>query len=493
MLRVVAALLLLSSAACVVDLADDAPSSSPASPTDEAPLIGVDGAGDFADRACQVVLHDAGRVPQGTGFATVPGTSSWLFDARVDVSRAALDEGFAPMLLVRAGSDPGWRAIEAEASTSVTGDRDRVLFMIDAGNLPGPGMSGTGLGRAKVSLIPFLARGDARLFDHNRLADAFAVYELTLDNTFAVAVDDAVCAPPAGPTIHFGADWSITQSGPVVAGSTVTVDYDLARLPECRAGYAGRAAFNVQAHVLFTPMNVRQEASVLDGSRSTSSHWESRPAVFDVPEGATGMQVWFHNSDRAGCSRYDSNFGNNHAFDVAATDDASAPDWMGNVVATLSRAASRRCEGAVAFGNTLSFGTWARQRAAITDLCFEVWEPGVTDHDNANLWQQLDARVEVRFAGADDATTSFVSLADRVGSNARYAIDLRAFDPFIWGRCLDGVPLTTVEENGAAMVQATAELRVTVNGAPLRNDGGDVFRVVYSDYRDAPRVSCENP
>ena len=89
MLRVVAALLLLSSAACVVDLADDAPSSSPASPTDEAPLIGVDGAGDFADRACQVVLHDAGRVQQGTGFATVPGTSSWLFDARVDVSRTA--------------------------------------------------------------------------------------------------------------------------------------------------------------------------------------------------------------------------------------------------------------------------------------------------------------------------------------------------------------------------------------------------------------------
>lgn len=166
---------------------------------------------------------------------------------------------------------------------------------------------------------------------------------------------------------------------------------------------------------------------------------------------------------------------------------------MGNVVATLSRAASRRCEGAVAFGQTVSFGTWARQRAAVTDLCFEVWEPGVTDHDNAALWQQLDARVEVRFAGADVASTSYVAFVERVGHNARYAIDLRAFDPFIWGRCLDGVPLTTVEENGAAMVQATAELRVTVNGAPLRSDGGDVFRVVYSDSADAPRVRCETP
>lgn len=492
MLRPVAfALTALCASACTTALDDGAPQAGPAISDDEAPLIGVEGAGDFADRACQIVLHDAGRVQEGVGFATVPGSSSWLFDARVDVSRAAVAEGFSPYLLVRAGSDPAWRVVEAEASTSVSATMDRVLFMIDEGNLPGPGMSGTGLTRAKVSLIPFLARGDARLFDHNRLADAFAVYELTLGNSFAIGVDETVCAPPAGPTLHFDADWSVRQSGPVVAGQTLTVHYDLARLPDCRAGYAGRAAFNIQAHALFTPMNVRQEASVLDGSRSSSSQWYSRPAVFDVPAGATGVQLWFHNTDRAGCNRYDSNFGRNHAFGVVASDHARAPDWMGNVVATISRAAAGRCDGAVPFGNTLSFGTWARQRAAVTDLCFEVWEPGVTDFDNADLWRQLDARVEVRFAGATTATTSYVSLAGRTGHNARYAVDLRAFDPFIWGRCLDGVPLSTVEENGMAMLQATAELSITVNGSALRTDGGDVFRVVYSDYADAPRVSCE--
>jgi hypothetical protein len=341
-------------------------------------------------------------------------------------------------------------------------------------------------------MIPLLTRGDARLFDHNRIVDALAVYELTVANTFAVAADDAVCAPPAGPTLRFGADWSVTQTGPVEAGKSVTVDYEFARLPECRTGYAGRAAWNIQAFALFTPMHVQQEATVLDTSASTSSTWVGRPATFQVPAGATGMQLWFHNTDRGGCNRYDSNFNRNYRFDVVSNVGAApAPAWMGNVTAVLARGASRRCEGATAFGSTVAFGTWARQRAAITDLCFEVYQPGLTDRDNPDLWRQLDVKVEARYRGASQGTTMYLPIIDRVGNNARYAVDLRAFDPFIWGRCLNGVPTTTVDENGQAMLQATAELVLTVNGHPLRPQGGDAFRVVYSDASSAPRVSCE--
>ncbi len=483
---------MLSLVACVAELDQQGPASAAPTTASEAPLIGVEGAGDFADRACQIVLHDAGRVARGSGFATVDNSSSWLFDARVDVASAALAEGFSPMLLVRSGSDAGWRAVAPTASTSMPNAVDRFLFMIDSGNLPGPGLSGTGLSRATVSMIPFLTRGDARLFDHNRIVDAFAVYELTVANTFAVAADDAVCAPPAGPTLHFGADWSVTQTGPVEAGKSVIVDYDLTRLPECRTGYAGRAAWNIEAVALFTPMNVQQAATVLDTSASTSSTWVGKPATFQVPAGATGMQLWFHNTDRGGCNRYDSNFNRNYRFDVVSDVGAApAPTWMGNVTAVLSRGASRRCEGATAFGSTLAFGTWARQRAAITDLCFEVYQPGLTDRDNPDLWRQLDVKVEARYRGASQGTTMFLPIIDRVGNNARYAVDLRAFDPFIWGRCLNGVPTTTVEENGQAMLQATAELVLTVNGHPLRPQGGDAFRVVYSDASSAPRVSCE--
>jgi hypothetical protein len=48
-----------------------------------------------------------------------------------------------------------------------------------------------------------------------------------------------------------------------------------------------------------------------------------------------------------------------------------------------------------------------------------------------------------------------------------------------------------VREGATELVTATAELKVTVNGAPLQSNGGDVFRVVYSDDASAPRVQCE--
>ena len=269
------------------------------------------------------------------------------------------------------------------------------------------------------------------------------------------------------------------------------VDYDLSRLPACRAFYGDRPAWNIQAHALFLPMNVRQSAGVHNNDASTSSTRVKKPAVFRVPAGATSVALWFHNNDRQGCSRYDSNFGENYTFTVSDrdVDDARAPDWMGNVTATLSRGGSRRCDGALAFGSSLAFGTWARQRAALTDLCFEVYEPGVTNVENPKLWRELDAQVEVRF-GSAPPQTMHVPFVDRVGNNARYAVDLRAFDPFMWGRCTEGLVTETVVENGNAMVQATASVVVRVNGRALRPDGGAAYRVVYSDYANAPRVSC---
>jgi hypothetical protein len=369
--------------ACVAELVPPGDASAPASASVPAlsrgPLIGGVTSGDHAERGCQIVLRDAGRVVAGEGFATVPGQSAWLFDARVDVSHDALVAGFTPFLLVQAGSDPAWRALLPMASVAIAGDTERFLFEITEGNLPGPGMSGTGLSRAKVALIPFLAGGDARLFDHNRLEHVLASYELVAQNSFAIKDDPAICAPPPGPAVE----------------------------------------------------------------------------------------------------------------DPARPD---APTWMGNATAVVSRAASVRCEGASPFGSSLVFAPWARQRAAVTDLCFEAYKEGVTDFDNPAMWQQLDASATVRFAGAEGATTLPIPIIGRVGNNAHYAVDLRALDPFRWGRCLDGVPTTTFEENGQPMLLATAELVLRVNGRALRHAegaGGEVFVVRYSDYKDAPRVGCD--
>lgn len=476
MRRALVVSVLIASSACVVDLDDgDHAVVDDGVAADLAPLIGVDGAGDFADRSCQIVLRDFGRVTSGSGFA-VRG-SSWIFEGRVDVSRAALAEGFAPALLVKAGSDPAWRALAPIASTGIDADTDRFLFHLDDGNLPGPGMSGTGLSRSQVAVIPFLQRADSRLFDHNRVVDAFATYVLQQQNGFAVGEDASVCAAPAGPTLTFGADFSVAQSGPVIGGRSVAVDYDVARSTACRA-----APWSVTAHATFLPMNVRQSATVVDGS----------PAQLSAPAGARALVLYFVNSDSSGCTAYDSDFGANFHFAVV---DEPGVAWAGNARAALSRGGSGRCDGAVDFGSRVVFGSWARQRAAITDLCFEAYAPGVTDVDvpvdGRPLWQHLDVQVHHRFDPAAPFATDYVSLVDRVGNNARYAIDLRPFDPFAWGTC-NGAPVSTVTAtDGAAHVQATLEVFFTINGTELRPDGGGAFQVVYDADANTPRVTCE--
>ncbi len=487
--------------ACTTSLGDDddvVAESSSDDGSDLAPLMGDDG-GDVADRGCQVVLRDAGRVVAGDGFATVPGRSSWAFDAHVDVSAAALADGWTPRLLVKAGS-AGWRSLEPTAMTAISSGTERVLFDIVDGDLPSPGMSGTALSRASVQLIPFLARGEARVFDHNRIADAFANYVLNANNAFALADDAGVCAGPTPSHLRFAADDSVEVDRPLRAGGAVVVDYALERSPRCRAGYAGRPAWNIQAHARFEPMGLTLEASVLDTGASTSSSWVSRPARFEIPAGATSVAFWFHNTDRGGCNEYDSNFGANYVFaidddtsgDDTVDDDGAdiGPRWLGNSAAVISRAASARCEGAQPFGNTVSFSTWARQRATITDICFEAYEPGFTDVERPDLWQHFDAVVDVQFEGSDRHEEHAIPIVGRVGNNARYAIDLRAFDPFLWGRCLHDVPVHEVSTDGKSLVEATALLRVSVNGHALNTNGDERLRVIYSDDAGAPRVSC---
>ena len=39
--------------------------------------------------------------------------------------------------------------------------------------------------------------------------------------------------------------------------------------------------------------------------------------------------------------------------------------------------------------------TTATGFSAITNTCFEVYQPGMTDHDDPDLWQKLDVEMHV--------------------------------------------------------------------------------------------------
>ena len=50
-----------------------------------------------------------------------------------------------------------------------------------------------------------------------------------------LAASGVVQAQSAPVVLAFNADWSVTQSGPLIPGQTAIVQYDIDRLPSCRA------------------------------------------------------------------------------------------------------------------------------------------------------------------------------------------------------------------------------------------------------------------
>jgi uncharacterized protein YraI len=111
--------------------------------------------------------------------------------------------------------------------------------------------------------------------------------------------------------LHFKSDGSIAQEGTLQAGKDVLLDYDLSRLPTCRATYNGYQTWDVVAHVRFDGGPVR------DIPVTATSGMYGRvavPARVTIPEGAHQLETWFDNTDRTGCHAWDSAYGANYRF-----------------------------------------------------------------------------------------------------------------------------------------------------------------------------------
>lgn len=113
-------------------------------------------------------------------------------------------------------------------------------------------------------------------------------------------------APPS-PHVAFNADFSLTQSGPLRAGGAVVVDYALARLPRCRQTYNGLPTWEVLMAYRFDGGPV-QETPV---TQLANMERVTLPVRLAIPAAAHDLELWFHNTDRAGCSTWDSAYGQN--------------------------------------------------------------------------------------------------------------------------------------------------------------------------------------
>lgn len=284
--------------------------------------------------------------------------------------------------------------------------------------------------------------------------------------------------------LHFDGAWNEWTEGTLRAGRTIRIDYDISRLP-CRDSRYGRPAWSIQVHHRMNGGPVSTTAIL-----GHEAYPGANSQTIDLTEEGV-LEVWFENTSVSGCHVWDSSFGENYRYEV--TEDPRAPGWMGNAVSVISRATcddGRACDAdrvplSSSVEGRFRYDTWARQRAAIRQVSFDVWKAGVTDRADSELWRELDVRVHYRYGAESEWQWEYVDLERRVGNDARYTVRLIELDPqggntrTTRESCPDA-PLT-LDPTGM-YVRTPIELYFTVNGHALRADDGQSFRGEYEDY-----------
>lgn len=296
------------------------------------------------------------------------------------------------------------------------------------------------------------------------------------------------------PTIRFGADWSVTTTGVAMTGRKLKIDYDTGRMPTCRGDVNGGPGWTVTG---FARVNGGEPKTFTAAGHSPTGQLDN---VIDLP-GAAGdadLEIWFQNTSRWGCQAWDSNYGKNYHF--TARPAPNAPGWLGNVLFVSER---QTCGGGACESDrkplqnaTFTYDTWTRQRAAVTQLTFQVWKQGVTDWDNPNTWRDLDVQMHYRWRANAPFSHRYVNIDRHVGNDVRYVVDARQLDPMLrYGsypqkkdECPD-VDMQASTQSGYA--EATIEFYFTVNGVELRPGSGQTFHGRYLDYAQAWAVCTQ--
>jgi hypothetical protein len=161
--------------------------------------------------------------------------------------------------------------------------------------------------------------------------------------------DDVGTADPAyateKATIAFRSDWSIEVSGTLVEGARVEVDYDSSRLSDCRGDQNGHPAWTITGYYALNGSEA--QSFFVDGFSATSA--PADPAFTLTEPGE--LELWFHNTSRWGCSAYDSNFGDNFAFEVGTVE--SEPPAGPQAVLTFGPSGEAELSGELQRGGEL--------------------------------------------------------------------------------------------------------------------------------------------
>jgi hypothetical protein len=160
-----------------------------------------------------------------------------------------------------------------------------------------------------------------------------------------------LASAPVDAQLDFEVGWVQMQRGAIVQGGHVEVTYASSRMSAC-------ASPTVFSYARFDP-----------GGELFSSDEE---LSFDVPAGATGVELWFH-AIAPGCTQWDSNYGSNWVFPVIAA-SPSRIGWVGDWGSSTDRA----CQHGAGVPEPITIDEFMREQACIF-VDADVWAPGTTD------------------------------------------------------------------------------------------------------------------
>ncbi|MDB4971440.1 MAG: putative lipoprotein [Myxococcales bacterium] len=368
-----------------------APADDQARPARE-PLIGKADADatstDVADRECRVVVRRAERLDDARGTGV---------NVTVDVAEPLLaDPGATPGVLFR--NDGGaWQELTALAASVEPPSGFR---RFTARFAVGKQADFVGFARTTTAV---------RLFDHNRLPGDYDAFHVGA-GSWSVPEAPSVCpglAPIAD--LEFKGTFVTAQHGAIVAGGKLSVDYDLNRLTTCRDTHNGARFWSLDAWAQFSP-----GGQVVSGSVVASNGTATFPATFttDVPADATSVQLWFRNATPPSCEGWDSNYGHNYVFAVAAATPVR-PGWAGDLGGSFARDCAHR-DG---LAEPIVIDEYVRERAC-SFIDGDVWVSGITDGSSPTP-AFIAADVEWSRDGAP-ALHTWLEDVGRVGNNERF-------------------------------------------------------------------------
>jgi hypothetical protein len=126
--------------------------------------------------------------------------------------------------------------------------------------------------------------------------------------------------------LTFADDFSEAASGPLIAGDTIRVAYDVDRLTTCRGSTNGSEVWSITGWAKFGTAAPKQFAL----TRLEAGRVVGLQADVEIPSSASSVELWFTNTNRWGCNAYDSNEGANYAFDVEQRGDTAVLAFDGD-------------------------------------------------------------------------------------------------------------------------------------------------------------------